>query len=393
MDNLTHSLTGALAAKLLETKNAAKLDAKSQRALFWLFVFCANLPDIDILLGFLGDPIFSTKHHRGITHSILFAPVMALVPALLWYGWAAPRTNPAGQRVGGRLAQFKRLYSHAAAKLQIFFDHMRASSQAVQKRNFEAAHDESKTLLRFYLVALVGILLHIAFDVITSYGTRLLLPLSETRFALDWMFIVDPFFTIPLGVLLGMGKFARKRRRLLVLCAAIFMAGYLATEMVCSRMAHARTQQALASNGIKPVKVSVLPQPLSVFRWKALAQTEAAIYQAFFSVWEEEPLHFQKFENASDTYVARAIATKELQWYLTFARHPWIRSTTHGEYHLVELTDLQFTFDQALLNTLGASERPMPFIMRFVFSREGELLHSDFNESSIARLGDSAQAR
>ncbi|NUO82677.1 metal-dependent hydrolase [candidate division KSB1 bacterium] len=250
-----------------------------------------------------------------------------------------------------------------------------------------------KTLLRFYLVALAGILIHISFDVITSYGTRLLLPFSETRFALDWMFIVDPFFTIPLGVMLALGRLARKRRKLLVLCAAIFVAVYLATEMVCSRMAHARTQQALASSGIKPVKISVLPQPLSVFRWKALAQTEAAIYQAFFSVWEEEPLHFEKFENASDAYVARAIATKELQWYLTFARHPWIRSTTHGEYHIVELTDLQFTFDQALLNTLGASERPMPFIMRFVFSREGELLHSDFNESSFARLGDSAVAR
>lgn len=242
-----------------------------------------------------------------------------------------------------------------------------------------------KAFARFYFVALAGVLIHILFDVITSYGTRLLLPFSETRFALDWMFIIDPFFTISLTVMLGLGKLMPKRRKLLVSVAAIFVVSYLAAEMLCSRLAHERAQQALMRSNIKAGKVSALPQPLSIFKWKALAQTEDAVYQAFFSLWDKAPPRFTKFENASDDFVTLALATAEVQWYLTFARHPWIRSTSQGEHQIVELMDLQFSIDEALINALGASERPLPFIMRLVFSRNGELLRSDFSESVILR--------
>jgi inner membrane protein len=333
MDNLTHSLTGALAAKLLATKTAAELDAKQQRAVFWLFVFCANLPDLDVLLGLWGDPIFSTRHHRGLTHSVLFAPLLATLPALLWHRFSPRRSM--------------------------------------------------KTPARFYLVALLGILIHIAFDVITSYGTRLLLPFSETRFALDWMFIVDPFFTAPFALLLACGRFWPKRRRTLVLSAAAFVLGYLSLEVICSRLAHERTHAELRESGIAARRVSVLPQPLSVFKWKALAQTEAAVHQAFFSLWDHGALVFEKFDNASDLFVAAAAATEEVQWYLTFARHPWIRSFPQGEHHVVELTDLQFSVDQALIDAFGASERQLPFVMRFVYSREGDLLRQDFNGAGL----------
>ncbi len=333
MDNLTHSLTGALAAKLLETKTTPGANAQHQRAVFWLFVLCANLPDIDVLLGLFGDPIFSTKHHRGLTHSVLFAPIMAILPALLWY--------------------------------------------------CSTARGEAHVFARFYFVALLGILLHVSFDVITSYGTRLLLPFSETRFALDWMFIVDPFFTLPFALLLATGRFWPKRRKAFVLSAAVFVLGYLGLELLCSRLAYERTQRALRQSGIAAVKISVLPQPLSVFKWKALAQTEAAIYQAFFSLWEEAPPAFEKFDNASDAFVARAVATREVQWYLTFARHPWVRSIPRGEYHVVELTDLQFSVEPALVDAFGAAEPRLPFVMRFVYSREGDLLRHDFNGSSL----------
>jgi inner membrane protein len=88
MDNLTHSLTGALAAKIVETaKPSAMNESKQKRKVFWLLVASANLPDIDVVLGSLGDPIFSISHHRGITHSLLFAPVLALFPAALFYLW------------------------------------------------------------------------------------------------------------------------------------------------------------------------------------------------------------------------------------------------------------------------------------------------------------------
>lgn len=372
MDNLTHSLTGALAAKLLETKTEQQPDAKQQRAMFWLFVLCANLPDIDVLLGLYGDPIFSTRHHRGITHSVLFAPIMALAPTVMTYCWSAHRTHPPLRGAGGCLA-------FIATAFRNLFTPKAHPPNPLQGGNFR----EHKFFVRFYLCALLGILIHIAFDVITSYGTRLLLPFSETRFALDWMFIIDPFFTLPFALLLACARRWRRWSRQLVLSAAVFVLGYLGLEAMCSRLAHERTQQALRAHSIAPIKISVLPQPLSVFKWKALAQTETAVYQAFFSLWEKSPPVFEKFDNASDAFVAAAIATPEVQWYLTFARHPWIRSIKMGEQHVVELTDLQFSVDQTLINALGASERQLPFVMRFEFSPQGELLRRDFNGTSF----------
>ncbi len=375
MDNLTHSLTGALAAKLLATKTKTTPPAKQERAFFWLLVFSANLPDLDVLLGLIGDPIFSTRHHRGLTHSVLFAPLLAITPAMLWYCFTSRLAIPPLRGAGGCLRLLKKI----SAKFRTA-----PPPNSPQGGNFfkEAAF-EPQTLSRFYLCALLGILIHISFDVITSYGTRLLLPFSETRFALDWMFIIDPFFTLPFALLLACSRFWAKWRKQFVWSAAIFVFGYLGLELSCSRLAHERTQQALYANGITPTKFSVLPQPLSVFKWKALAQTEAAVYQAFFSLWEESPLVFEKFDNASDEFVARAVATPEVQWYLTFARHPWVRSLSHGEFQIVELTDLQFSVDQALINALGATERQLPFVMRFEFSRAGELLRQDFNGSSL----------
>ncbi len=380
MDNLTHSLTGALAAKFVETKTEKQPNAKQQRAVFWLFVICANLPDIDVLLGLYGDPIFSTRHHRGLTHSVLFAPIIALAPALIWYSWSMRQNIPPLRGAVGGLA-------FIAAAFRNLFTPKAHPPGPPQGGNFM----EPYFFVRLYLCALLGILIHIAFDVITSYGTRLLLPFSETRFALDWMFIVDPFFTLPLAALLALGKAWPRRRKWLVMSAALFVLGYLGLEAACSRLAHERTQQALRTHGIAPTKISVLPQPLSVFKWKALAQTEAAVYQAFFSLWEEKPLAFEKFDNASDAFVAAAIATPEVQWYLTFARHPWIRSVKMGEQHVVELTDLQFSVDQALINALGASERQLPFVMRFEFSSQGELLRRDFNGTSFTTRRAPAQ--
>ncbi len=48
-------------------------------------------------------------------------------------------------------------------------------------------------MLWFY--AAVGVLSHIVFDWITSFGTMFWTPLSRARYSLDWVFILDPIFS------------------------------------------------------------------------------------------------------------------------------------------------------------------------------------------------------
>jgi hypothetical protein len=83
--------------------------------------------------------------------------------------------------------------------------------------------------------------------------------------------------------------------------------------------------------------------------------------------------------------VARALQTKEAKWYMTFARHPWVRSEPQGDRYVVELRDLQFSIDQALLNAVGFPERSVPFILRYSFSANGESPKITFNEKSLPR--------
>jgi inner membrane protein len=74
MDNLTHSLTGLMLSR-------AGLNRFYPRADLVLIV-SANIPDIDILTIVRG-PLYYFEQHRGITHTIAAAPVMALLSALV----------------------------------------------------------------------------------------------------------------------------------------------------------------------------------------------------------------------------------------------------------------------------------------------------------------------
>jgi inner membrane protein len=335
MDNITHSLTGALAAKVIERQGVPAADQRRQRrALFWLLVLCANLPDIDVLFSLFGGRLFSLQHHRGITHSFVFAPLFALLPAILFYTF-------------GKLRNFKIVW----------------------------------------LVAFLGIVIHIFFDLVTPFGTEILTPFSMARYSLDWMFIIDPIFTALLGLPLLFGKILQRRKKVITLWGTGLVLIYLSLEMINHGIALQRVEDALHEKGVMATKVSALPQPLSIFRWMGLAQTEDGVAQTFFSVLDgSDSLSFTRYENARDEFVLKALQTDTGTWYTTFARHPWIRSFEQGNHHVVEFRDLQFSIDLAILSSVGFHERSLPFVLRFEFSSDGQLSETTFDGRPISQM-------
>src|ERR1022692_1637842 len=74
MDNITHTLTGVVLSR-------AGLNRWHPQSI-WLLMLAANIPDIDIVAALRGAlPYFIA--HRGYTHSIVMAPLMALIPMLV----------------------------------------------------------------------------------------------------------------------------------------------------------------------------------------------------------------------------------------------------------------------------------------------------------------------
>jgi inner membrane protein len=71
LDNLTHSLVGLFLARAGFKRATAYGTA--------ILVVAANAPDIDVISWFWGRPTW-LHWHRNITHSLVGAPVMALLP-------------------------------------------------------------------------------------------------------------------------------------------------------------------------------------------------------------------------------------------------------------------------------------------------------------------------
>ncbi|MGE5562190.1 MAG: metal-dependent hydrolase [Bacillota bacterium] len=155
MDNLTHSLVGAVLGRM----GLKRLSPRAMPAL----ILSANLPDIDsFVAGAVGcEPIAA---HRGFTHGIgglLIMPFLAV--AIIW-AWERLRPGKEGRlKLGGLL-----------------------------------------------LACFVGVLSHPLLDLMNTYGTRVLEPFSHRWFYADTLFIVDPW--IWLMLILGLEMSWRAER-------------------------------------------------------------------------------------------------------------------------------------------------------------------------------------
>ena len=321
MDNITHSFTGAALSKYLhsKTKDEETL-ARWRRTLFWLMVGCANLPDADVLMGAFTDPITATQHHRGLSHSVFFAPLLALVPAVVWYFLS-------------RLKDFKLLW----------------------------------------ITAIVGVYLHILFDLVTSYGTQLFQPFDDTRYSLDLMFIIDPFFTIPLGLLLLLGKIKKEYRfgRL----AAVYMTIYLlvigVNQLVASHQLPKFTKTDLDRSG-------TLPQPLNPFNKMGVVRGQDRVERYFFTPLGER-VRTKYFIDSQNGYTRAALETRQGKWCFDFSRFPHVISETKSDTTFVRIFDMQFSFDEELAAKLGFEARQIPFAMEFNYAPDTRLRQIRFN--------------
>lgn len=220
MDNLTHSLVGAILGQMgLKKKTGLAMPT---------LIIAANLPDIDATCAIYG--IESLSMRRGITHG----PIALLVlPILLW-------------------------------ALMLAFDRW-------QERRGKRPPDRLPVHKGWLLaLATIGCFSHPALDWLNNYGIRLLEPFSHRWFYGDSIFIIDLWIWIALAVsvwlsLRGERRGASNWRRpawigFTVVSAYIFVNGLItgAAEGMASR--------ALEASGQKDALVVASPPPLAF--WK-----------------------------------------------------------------------------------------------------------------------------
>lgn len=209
MDTLTHALSGALVARAGARVGAAAA-GPSLRVRSWLGFGAAAFPDVDFLLR-LVDPLIYLRLHRAVTHSLVLLPLWALL-------------------VGG------------------------AAWLALGRRH---------RLAPLAVVAALGLAIHIAGDLVTAYGTRILAPLSDVAPAPGWVLVIDPWLTALLALaLLATRRWPRPS------VATAGLAAVAACVLLQAGLNHAAARigaRHAAAIGWPQAQVRALAQPLSPF--------------------------------------------------------------------------------------------------------------------------------
>ena len=246
----------------------------------------ALAPDFDVVAR-LWDPMAAITVHRTATHSFLGGVLVALA-------------------VAGLVRGFRR-----------------------------------ESFLSLFGFAYLGLLSHIGLDVLTSFGTAILWPLTNRRVALAQHYIIDPIFSaIVLTFLIATFRFKGKREPL----AKIGLAGlalYVLATGAHKSIAVSRWQASMESQGITPIRSAVLPLFPGPFRWLGVSETAEAFYQKPFWLHGsalKPPRIFSK-NNAEPGYVKQA---REVQLFLNFARFPWKQEWHDRGVRVVEYRDLAF---------------------------------------------------
>ncbi len=226
MDNLTHSLVGALLGQMgLKRKTGLAMPT---------LIIAANLPDIDAVAVLLGG-----HQHLAIRRGITHGPVaMLLLPLLLWAAMLAwDKWRPSD----------KRLPVHKGW---------------------------------LFALAYIGCLSHPLFDWFNSYGIRLLEPFSSRWFYGDTLFIIDIWIWAAaiFGFCLSLRRERAGRKHwqrpaktaFLVICGYIFANGAITATAKDAALKQLRSGNSPTVIIRDPVVVAIPPHPrLSRFvdRW------------------------------------------------------------------------------------------------------------------------------
>jgi inner membrane protein len=222
MDTLTHALSGYVLAKSITPRDSGRWVAVAG-------VITSILPDADSLAALAWGEEFYILHHRGITNSLFLAPFLALVLALVFNSISARKA------LGG-----------------------------------------------FFVLCLVELLAHTFLDLVNSFGTMILSPLSDRRFALDWLFIIDlqlfAIFLIPSVIV------AVKNKAWVARVSLLFAAFYMGLSAVNHSLALEVGREMAMRRGIRPQRVEAIPQPLSPFHWAVYVVTSQQIQEGFVTL-------------------------------------------------------------------------------------------------------------
>lgn len=280
MDNITHSLVGLMMARA-SGRNTA------------MMIVAANLPDVDII-SWAGGTLTYLEYHRGIMHSLAAAPVLALIPMLLF-----------------------------------------------RSRTWQS-----------YTACLAAVLSHLLLDWTNTYGIRMMLPFSGRWLHLDMTDVVDPWILLALllavaaPALAGLvsseiGAKSTGAKRGWAWAALALLLAYEGGRFA----AHQRTLEVMGArlyNGKQANRLSAIPNRWTPVKWRGVAEGDGYVVNVPVDLTRE----FDPSDGRIDYTIPpneAALKTRPFQVFSQFAQLPfWKTEKLVDNTTEVQLIDLRF---------------------------------------------------
>ncbi|MFY0991860.1 metal-dependent hydrolase [Halomonas sp. C05BenzN] len=208
MDSLTQAALGAAVG-------GAVLGRRLGRKAVLIGAVLGTLPDLDVVIDY-GDAVANITEHRGFSHSLFVLAGLATALTLL-----SRRFAPARDISPGRWA--------------VFFG--------------------------------LCLLTHPLLDALTTYGTQLWWPMDVRPAAWPIVFIIDPLYTLPLLVGIGMALVTGNGRRGPAWGLALASA-YLVFALGAKLLVEQRLEPVLAERGLQEAPRLVQPTPFNTLLWR-----------------------------------------------------------------------------------------------------------------------------
>lgn len=277
MDNLTHGITGIGIGYL-----AQELITGPSGGLVICAFLASQFPDVDVIIGAKGKTAY-LKHHRGFSHSVVLSPFYAAIIALL-VKMFFPMTN----------------YWH------------------------------------LFLVSFLSLGLHLFLDLLNAYGTKLLWPLSNQRFAWDILMIVDPLIILIFVVGIGSYIFTNYEEALF----SVFpIFGLYILAMLKFRFKARYFLKRLFRNA----RLSLLPPLLGWRKWNFIVQERNSYYLGQVDAYTGKINIKEKLSPEEKcSSVLASMNEPDVQIFLDFARFPWYSMQEVDQDVVVKWSDLRY---------------------------------------------------
>lgn len=290
LDNLTHGLLGLALGALVPERTGPDKTARgpspTRKAALLAGFLAAELPDLDTLWPAADPVLHALRAHRGISHSLVFAPVIILAATAIARGvFRQARTGPAA----------------LAATLSVLFAHLLA-------------------------------------DLWTGWGTRLLLPFSDERLTLDWAMVVDPLITLPLLVAFVFALRHPGRWRRAAAVGLLLAGSYLGARIVLRAVSSAEVRAKYPT----ATRIEVFPAWFSLRTWRYVAVlpgTYAAGEVTAFAGLEEQ---HRAAVQGPEVLAPQVRAVPTVEEAVAWARLPQVEQTRTPQGTTVRVSDLRY---------------------------------------------------